>query len=184
MLNLSSSHFTLIDGKVMGNPGSPVLWSIYRYKIETEGSFLILKHQEGQSYSWTQLSGYSRLRFNESAITLKAGQFLDIYPDRLSIPKLASKDIKSWNLEGFSPEIQTALKEIPLDSWIEPSQMAEVYRSVAESIEHEKDQARLDRLAVKAKADAEDQKYKELFRTRHNNPVGWSEFLNNPDLSP
>jgi hypothetical protein len=62
--------------------------------------------------------------------------------------------------------------------------MADVYRSVATSVEEKKEAKRLERVRIQNEQAAKDRKYKELFRIRYYYPEAWSEFLNNPDLSP
>jgi hypothetical protein len=184
LLQISDTEFILLDGKVLSHETKPHTWTIYRSRVEAQGSFLIVKIKSGSKYTWTQLSGESKIKYNKLELNLVAGQQLDIYPDHLAVPRLASKDFKDWDLEGFSPEIKSVLSSIPKNTWIEPIEMAEVYRSVAYSFEEKKEAKRLERIRIQKEQAARDLKYKELFRMRYYNPELWSEFLNNPDLSP
>jgi hypothetical protein len=184
LLQTMDAQFILLDGKVLSYETKSHTWTIYSNKVEAQGSFLIVKDQNGSKYTWTQLAGESKIKYNQSEINLVAGQLLEFYPDHVSVPQLASKNLKDWSLEGFSAEIKPILNSIPRDSWIGITEMADVYRSVATSVEEKKEAKRLERVRIQNEQAAKDRKYKELFRIRYYYPEAWSEFLNNPDLSP
>jgi len=184
ILRSEKNQMILLEGKILVERLDKMSLQLYQTTIVTNGHFLLIKSKDSDSYQLTQIQGDAQLETPTGVHSLLAGQFITIRPNGLSVPKLASKQINDWDLKGFGLEIRNLLTKIDFEKWIQAKDMADVYRNVATSIEEQKELERLARLEQKKQKEQLDQKYKDLFRIRYFNPQGWSEFLNNPDLSP
>jgi hypothetical protein len=184
ILRSKKSQIILLDGKILVDTLNQISLRVYHTDVVTEGSLLLVKSKEDDSYQLTQIEGDAKLETPTGAQSLLAGQFIIIRPNKLSVPRLASNQIKDWDLKGFGPEIRKLLGKIHFEKWIQAHDMSDIYRDVAASIEEQKERDLLARLEEKKRKEKLDQKYKDLFRIRHFNPQGWSEFLNDPDFSP
>lgn len=184
LLKPLNNQLVLLQGKVWIEKANQDTWAVYKNTISSSGRALLVKRPDSSVYIWTQLEGQADLRSSDQSLTILPGQSVEIDSDQISVPRLASADILDWDLVGFGPEISSLVTSVETKKWVKASQMGNIYRDVAASIEAKKDKDRDQRLMIKRQKDAEDKKYKDLFRTRHYNPEAWSEFLKDPDLSP
>jgi hypothetical protein len=205
---LDPQKSVLLEGKVLiSSSEEKRSWHVYGYEVRTEGKALLIKHPHEESYTWIQLSdqGYvtssiiskassSRVtsssvrpfpvKTTKSVVTLFPGQKVQFHRNQVSIPQVLWKPLLFSYLEGFSPEVGNLLQSLIQKPWIASATMGIVYREVAQSVLDEKDGERLKRLEKRRREEEKNLKYKEAFRKRYQSPEAWSEFIQNPDLSP
>lgn len=182
-----ASDFTLVSGKAYVSPEKTFTYKFVHHHWQLRGSVIIEAKSGGVDlYQIKSSSDYqvenAKIAKVEVHSGFKVGMTATSKTPSIPYP-IAEQEVSSIFLGVYRPSIDE-VKEIA-QAWSQRHmQAAEAFREVASSIEDQKETKRQARVQRRNEINERNQKYKDLFRKRHFRPEAWSEFINDPDLSP